>query len=75
MGQGMEGGGMNENGPHWLLYSNVWFPVGRTGSGGVASLEELCYWEEAFQFQKTLTDANLYSHCGNQYGSSSGNQE
>lgn len=40
-------GGLNENCPHVLIYLNAWSPVG--GSiwerlGGVASLEEVCYY-------------------------------
>lgn len=49
-------GSFNENGPHWLVYLNTWFPVGGTvwlGLEGVTFLEEMCHWGQALRFQKT----------------------
>ena len=43
--------GLNENGPHRLIYLNAWLRVGRTvweGIGGVALLEEVCHWRAGF---------------------------
>jgi hypothetical protein len=50
-------GGLNENGTHRLICLNAQSPLGRTvweGLGGVASLKEMCYWEWALRFQKSI---------------------
>ena len=50
-------GGLNENGTHRLIRLNAQSPLGRTvweGLGGVASLKEMCYWEWALRFQKSI---------------------
>lgn len=48
-------GGLNENGYYRLTCLDTWFPAGETvweGSGGVASLEDVCHWQVDFEVSK-----------------------
>jgi hypothetical protein len=48
---------LNEDGPHRLICSNVWFPVGGTlweGLGVVALIEEVRHWGWASRSKKSL---------------------
>ena len=51
-------GGFHENGPCRLICLNTWSPVGVTvweGLGGVALLEEACYWDELRDLKSSAT--------------------
>ena len=55
---------MNENGPHTLIYLNVWSSVGGTvwkELGGVALLEKVGHWEVDFEVSKVIEYKKLYS--------------
>lgn len=56
-GQGLEYVGLNMNGPHRLIWLNIWSLIGRPvweEFGGTALLEEACYWGWALKFQKSM---------------------
>lgn len=50
--------GLNENGPDWFIYVNVWSPVDKTaweGLGSVALWEKRCHWGWALKrFRKPM---------------------
>ena len=56
----MEGyGGLNENGPHRLIYLKVEPLVNKfvwEGLGGVVLLEKVCHWGWVLRFQKLTPD-------------------